>query len=61
MTVVSYQRRLDALFASLIIPLYDIVVDCSDNAKTRYLLNDLCVLENKPLVSGSAVGWTGQV
>jgi adenylyltransferase/sulfurtransferase len=40
---------------------YDCVVDCSDNPKTRYLVNDACVLANRPLVSGSAVGLEGQI
>ena len=40
---------------------YDIVVDCTDNVATRYLLNDACVLTNKPLVSGSALRFEGQV
>ena len=34
---------------------YDVVLDCSDNVATRYLLNDACVLAKKPLVSGSAL------
>lgn len=29
--------------------------------KFRYLLNDTCVLTSKPLVSGSALGWEGQL
>jgi adenylyltransferase/sulfurtransferase len=40
---------------------YDCVVDASDNPKTRYLINDACVLANKPLVSGSAIGTEGQL
>jgi len=40
---------------------YDCVVDASDNPKTRYLINDACVLLNKTLVSGSAVGTEGQL
>uniref|UniRef100_A0A915DKM1 Adenylyltransferase and sulfurtransferase MOCS3 homolog n=1 Tax=Ditylenchus dipsaci TaxID=166011 RepID=A0A915DKM1_9BILA len=40
---------------------YDIVADCSDNVATRYLTNDACVLLQKPLVSGSALGWEGQL
>ena len=40
---------------------YDCVVDCSDNPRTRYLVNDACVLAKKPLVSGSAVGLEGQI
>lgn len=34
---------------------YDIVLDATDNVATRYLLNDACVLGEKPLVSGSAL------
>ena len=37
------------------------MLDCSDNAVTRYLINDACVLSNKVLVSGSAVRMEGQV
>jgi len=40
---------------------YDIVADCSDNVPTRYLVNDACVLSKKPIVSGSALGWEGQM
>ena len=40
---------------------YDIVVDCTDNFETRYLLNDACILLDKPLVYGAANGWEGQV
>lgn len=40
---------------------FDLIVDASDNVATRYLLNDLCVLQRKPLVSGSALRWDGQL
>lgn len=40
---------------------YDVVVDCSDNVATRYLVNDACVMLKKPLVSGSALRMEGQV
>ncbi len=40
---------------------YDIVVDCTDNFQTRYLLNDACVLADKPLVYGSIFRFEGQV
>ncbi len=39
----------------------DIVVDCTDNFKTRHLINKLCVSHKKPLVSGAAIQWDGQV
>ncbi len=40
---------------------YDIVVDCTDNFETRYLLNDACVLSGKPLVYGAIYQYEGQV
>lgn len=40
---------------------HDVVVDASDNPATRYLLNDACILRNKTLVSGSAMGTEGQL
>lgn len=39
----------------------DVVVDATDNAQTRYLLNDACVTLGLPLVSGSALRWEGQL
>lgn len=39
---------------------YDIVVDCSDNFETRYLINDVCVLLNKPFVFGAIYRFEGQ-
>lgn len=40
---------------------YDVICDCSDNVPTRYMLNDACVASQKPLVSGSALRWEGQL
>lgn len=40
---------------------FDLIVDCTDNAKTRYLLSDLAVENNVTLVSGGAVGLEGWV
>ncbi|VDI12833.1 adenylyltransferase and sulfurtransferase [Mytilus galloprovincialis] len=40
---------------------YDVVLDATDNVATRYLLNDACILANKPLVSGSALRFEGQL
>ena len=45
-----------ALFAE-----YDLVVDCSDNFATRYLVNDACVVLGKPLVFGAIFKFEGQV
>ena len=40
---------------------YDIVVDATDNVATRYLLSDACVLSGRPLVSGGALRFEGQL
>jgi len=48
--------RLDALVRAA-----DVVVDCSDNFATRHAVNAACVTHRKPLVSGAAIGFDGQV
>lgn len=40
---------------------YDIILDCTDNAPTRYLLSDTAVFLDKPLVSGAAQKYEGQL
>ena len=40
---------------------YDIILDCTDNAPTRYLLSDTAVALKKPLVSGAAQKFDGQL
>lgn len=47
--------------AATLIEAYDLVVDCSDNFETRYLVNDTCVLLDKPLVYGSIKSFEGQL
>lgn len=47
--------------ASQIIEQFDIIVDGSDNFKTRYLVNDTCVRLNKTLVYGSILKFEGQI
>ena len=48
--------RLDSLVAGA-----DVVLDCSDNFTTRHAINAACVAHRKPLVSGAAVRFDGQV
>jgi adenylyltransferase/sulfurtransferase len=40
---------------------HDLALDCSDNAPTRYLISDACARARRPLVSGAAQGFSGQV
>ncbi|XP_011661929.1 adenylyltransferase and sulfurtransferase MOCS3-like [Strongylocentrotus purpuratus] len=58
---IAYHLQLDRNNAMDIIRQYDMVLDCTDNVATRYLLNDACVLAGKPLVSGSALRFEGQL
>jgi molybdopterin/thiamine biosynthesis adenylyltransferase len=39
----------------------DVVLDCSDNFATRYAVNHACLVQRKPLVSGAAIRFDGQV
>jgi adenylyltransferase/sulfurtransferase len=55
-----YETRLSAENALSILAPYDIVVDGTDNFPTRYLVNDACVLLNKPNVYGSIFRFEGQ-
>ncbi|XVE50721.1 hypothetical protein DITRI_Ditri01bG0186100 [Diplodiscus trichospermus] len=41
--------------------LYDIVIDATDNAPSRCMISDCCVVWGKPLVSGAALGLEGQL
>src|ERR671933_1391336 len=55
-----YEDHLDSENALEIMESYDIVADGTDNFPTRYLVNDACVLANKPNVYGSIFGFEGQ-
>jgi sulfur-carrier protein adenylyltransferase/sulfurtransferase len=55
-----YETRLSSENALAIVEPYDIVVDGTDNFPTRYLVNDACVLLNKPNVYGSIFRFEGQ-
>ncbi len=57
-SIVSYLNSENALqlFSD-----FDIIIDGSDNFATRYLVNDACVILNKPFVSGSIYKFQGQV
>jgi Dinucleotide-utilizing enzymes involved in molybdopterin and thiamine biosynthesis family 2 len=57
----AYPVRLTSENALEILKGYDLVVDASDNFPTRYLVNDACVLLNKPLVFGAIYQFDGQV
>ncbi|MEM0980599.1 MAG: molybdopterin-synthase adenylyltransferase MoeB [Cyanobacteria bacterium P01_H01_bin.58] len=55
-----YETRISSENALDIMAPYDVVVDGTDNFPTRYLVNDACVLLNKPNVYGSIFRFEGQ-
>lgn len=57
----TYEERLTRENARELIRRYDLVADGTDNFATRYLVNDACVLEGKPLISASILGFEGQL
>lgn len=61
LTFDTYTAALDISNARAIIAEYDIVVDCTDNFKVRYLVNDVCVTLGKPFVYGAIHRFEGQV
>ena len=59
--VVPLIERADAARLDALVRDADVVLDCSDNFATRQAVNAACVAHRKPLVSGAAIGFDGQV
>jgi sulfur-carrier protein adenylyltransferase/sulfurtransferase len=59
--VESHPVRLDANNALELIRGYDVVADCSDNFRTKYLINDAAVLAQRPAVFASVYQYEGQL
>src|ERR1700730_3471417 len=57
----AYTVRLDALNAPALIAQHDLVIDCTDNFATKFLLNDYCVQLGKPVVFASVYQYEGQL
>jgi len=54
-------ERLEVDNARQLISSYDLVIDGTDNFETKYLINDACILENKPWVYASVYKHEGQI
>lgn len=59
--IISYNVRLTPQNTLDIIREFDVIIDGSDNFSTRYMINDACVLLDKPLVFGAVSQYEGQV
>lgn len=54
-------ERADARLLDELVPGADVVIDCCDNFATRHAINRACFTHGKPLVSGAAIRFDGQV
>ena len=59
--IIPLQQRLSGATLDTLVASADIVLDCTDNFATRHAINRACVLHRKPLVSGAAVRFDGQI
>ena len=59
--VTCVNQRADAALLAQLVTTADVVVDCCDNFATRHAINAACVQHRKPLVSGAAIRFDGQL
>ena len=59
--IVPLQQRLSGEALDSLVATADIVLDCTDNFSTRHAINRACVHHRKPLVSGAAIRFDGQI
>ena len=57
----ALSAKADAALLDAEVPRVDVVIDCTDNFTTRHLVNAACVRHGRPLVSGAAIGFDGQI
>lgn len=60
-TVNALKQKADATNLPTLLTNVNVVIDCSDNFATRHIVNRACVESGRPLVSGAAVGFDGQL
>lgn len=59
--VVAFQERLNEVNIKNILSDFEIIVDCLDTFKDKFLLNDYCVKLNKKFIHAGAIGFEGQI
>lgn len=59
--VTAIEQKLDSDTLSTLITSHDLVLDCTDNLRTREQINAVCFRHKVPLVSGAAIRFEGQV
>jgi adenylyltransferase/sulfurtransferase len=56
-----FAQRADSDFLTKIIPNYDFILDCADNFPTRFVINQICHEQKKPLIFAAVKGFLGQM
>lgn len=59
--IVPLQERLSGAALDALVATADLILDCTDNFATRHAINRACVHHKKPLVSGAAIRFDGQI
>jgi molybdopterin/thiamine biosynthesis adenylyltransferase len=59
--VTAIRQRADAALLDQLVAQADVVLDCCDNFATRHAINAACIAHQKPLVSGAAIRFDGQL
>ena len=59
--IITYEFRVDKSNLTQIIGNYDFVLDATDNFPTRFIINEICHKEKKPLIFAAVKGFLGQV
>lgn len=59
--VVALMTRPDKNLLTMLVREHDVVLDCTDNTDSRYLTNEICRTEKKPLVTAGVVRFDGQI
>lgn len=59
--VQAFEGRLEPARLAAMVGAADVVLDCTDNFPTRFAINQACVRAKKPLVSGAAIRFEGQL
>ena len=60
-TVTRFKQKLNDDNLNDLVPQVDVVIDGCDNFETRFAVNRACVKHSKPLVSGAAIRFEGQI
>ncbi|KJS18047.1 MAG: adenylyltransferase [Peptococcaceae bacterium BRH_c4b] len=59
--VIAVEKLITGENADDVVRSYDVIVDCTDNFSVRYLLNDACISQQKPMIFGGVLSFSGQL